>query len=111
MRRVLGICNAGSRIVPMARGYARAGHSKGACRAMTDKMFDLTGKTCVVTGASRGIGAATAHLLARFGAHVIVTSRKLESCEGVVEAIREQGGVASAIAAHVGEIASLDRLF
>ena len=78
---------------------------------MTDKLFNLTGKTCLVTGASRGIGAATAHQLARFGAHVIVTSRKLEACEGVVEAIRAQGGIASAIAAHVGEIESLDRLF
>jgi len=78
---------------------------------MTDKLFDLTGKTCLVTGASRGIGASVAHQLARFGAHVIVTSRKLDACEGVVEAIRAQGGVASAIAAHVGEIESLDRLF
>jgi len=74
-------------------------------------LFDLTGKTCLVNGASRGIGAATAHLLAAFGAHVIVSSRKLENCEQVVESIRAAGGVASAVEAHVGDTASLDRLF
>jgi NAD(P)-dependent dehydrogenase (short-subunit alcohol dehydrogenase family) len=74
-------------------------------------LFDLRGKTALVTGASRGIGAATAHLLAGFGAHVIVSSRKRERCEEVVAAIRAEGGVASAAAAHIGEIASIDALF
>lgn len=74
-------------------------------------MFDLHGKTALVTGASRGIGAATAQLLARCGAHVIVSSRKLEACEQVAAAIRTDGGTATAIAAHIGEADAIDALF
>ena len=76
-----------------------------------DALLDLCGKTALVTGASRGIGAATAHLLAGTGAHVVVSSRKRESCEDVVAAIRAAGGKASAVAAHIGDIASIDALF
>jgi len=78
---------------------------------MRDALFDLTGKTALVTGASRGIGAATATLLAHFGAHVIVSSRKQDACDAVVASIRAAGGVASALAAHIGDTASVDELF
>jgi len=78
---------------------------------MTDALFDLTGKTALVTGASRGIGEATAHLLASRGAHVIVSSRKQDACDLVVEKIRAAGGVASALAAHIGDTESVDQLF
>ncbi len=74
-------------------------------------LTDLTGKTALITGASRGIGEAAAHLFAACGAHVIVSSRRLEVCEEVVESIRAHGGVASAIDAHIGDVASIDRLF
>ena len=77
----------------------------------TKSLFDLDGKVALVTGASRGIGAATAQLLAAFGAHVVVSSRKLESCEEVVSALKNAGGQATAIAAHIGESASIDALF
>lgn len=77
----------------------------------TQALFDLRGKTALVSGASRGIGAATAHLLASYGAHVVVSSRKADSCEQVVAAIRAAGGKASASAAHIGEIASIDALY
>ncbi|MDZ4813441.1 MAG: glucose 1-dehydrogenase [Pseudomonadota bacterium] len=78
---------------------------------LPQSLTDLTGKTALITGASRGIGEAAAHLFAACGAHVIVSSRKLDICTKVVESIREQGGVASAIDAHIGDIASIDRLF
>ena len=77
----------------------------------TKNLFDLSGKVALVTGASRGIGAATAALLAAFGAHVIVSSRKLDACEVVVAVLKKDGGQATAMAAHIGEIASIDALF
>jgi len=71
---------------------------------MADNLFDLTGKTALITGASRGIGAAIAELLAQHGAHVIVSSRKLEGCETVVSGIVAAGGSAEAMACHIGDL-------
>lgn len=78
---------------------------------MPDSLFDLTGKTVLVSGASRGIGEATARLLAGFGAHVICTSRKLEGCEAVASTIRGDGGSAEAHAVHVGDPGAIEGLF
>jgi NAD(P)-dependent dehydrogenase (short-subunit alcohol dehydrogenase family) len=78
---------------------------------MNDSIFNLEGRIALVTGASRGIGEATARLLARHGAHVIVSSRRHESVAAVAEAIRAEGGKASALACHVGETDSIDAAF
>jgi len=78
---------------------------------MSDSLFNLDGRVALVTGASRGIGEATAQLLARHGAHVIVSSRKQDSVDAVAEAIRAAGGQASALACHVGEPESIDAAF
>jgi len=66
-------------------------------------MFDLTGKVALITGASRGIGKATALQLAKHGAKVVVSSRKQPACDEVAEEIRAAGGEAVAIACHVGD--------
>lgn len=75
------------------------------------KIFDLDGKIAFVSGASRGIGAAIAQLLAQQGAHVIVSSRCLESCEAIVETITAAGGKATAMACHIGEMEQISAVF
>ncbi len=66
-------------------------------------LFDLTGRRALVTGASRGIGQAIAIALAKAGASVAVTARKLESLEETCAAIRNVGGVAHPIAQDVSD--------
>lgn len=78
---------------------------------MTDPLFDLSGKTALITGASRGIGEAIAHLLAAHGAHVVCTSRNLEASAAVAEAIRAGGGSAEAHALHVGDPEAIEAVF
>jgi len=62
---------------------------------MTDSQKPFAGKLALVTGASRGIGAATAEALARGGAHVILVARTAEALETVEERIHEAGGSAT----------------
>ncbi|HRH91873.1 MAG TPA: SDR family oxidoreductase [Agitococcus sp.] len=73
--------------------------------------FDLSGKIALVTGASRGIGQAIAELLAQHGAHVIISSRKAESCQMVVDNIINAGGSAEAMACHIGEMTQIEAIF
>lgn len=61
-------------------------------------MFDLTGKTALVTGASRGIGEAVARRLAAQGARTIVAARSVEALETLAGEIAEAGGEAHALA-------------
>ncbi|MGH8461069.1 MAG: SDR family oxidoreductase [Stenotrophobium sp.] len=77
---------------------------------MSTSLFDLTGRVALITGASRGIGAATARLLAGQGAHVIISSRKQEDLDVVAAEIEKAGGKATAIAAHQGDSAALKNL-
>jgi NAD(P)-dependent dehydrogenase (short-subunit alcohol dehydrogenase family) len=74
-------------------------------------LFDLDGKIAFVSGASRGIGEAIAKLLAQQGAHVIVSSRKLEGCQAVADAIVAAGGKATPVACHIGELEQIQAVF
>ena len=59
---------------------------------MADFPFGLEGKVAVVTGGGTGIGAATAHLLARYGADVVITSRKMVNLQRVADDIQLETG-------------------
>ena len=72
--------------------------------------FDLTGKVAVITGSSRGIGRASAELLARLGAKVVVSSRKAEACEEVADGIRKAGGDAHVIPCNISRRAEVEAL-
>ena len=78
---------------------------------MSTKLFDLTDKIALVSGASRGIGEEVAKLLAQQGAHVIVSSRKIDDCTAVAESIREAGGSADPFACNIGNMEQIEALF
>src|SRR5258708_13880164 len=66
-------------------------------------MTTLQNKTALVTGASRGIGRATAAALAEAGAHVLVHyGRSIQEAESLVAEIQGKGGRANAISADLG---------
>lgn len=80
----------------------------------TDRcVFDadmLSGKTAIVTGASRGIGAAIAHRLCEVGANVVICSRSTESVSQTANALRDNGHTVHAIAADISKKENVDTL-
>ncbi len=70
----------------------------------------LEGKVALVTGASRGIGAATAKALARDGAHVVLTARTGDALEAVEEGIFQAGGSATIAPLDLTDPESIGRL-
>jgi len=79
-------------------------------RAAFDRLFDMTDRTVIVTGGTRGIGLALAEGYVLAGARVVVASRKAEACERAAAHLRDLGGQAIGIATHLGEIEDLGRL-
>lgn len=78
---------------------------------MSTQLFNLNGKIALVSGASRGIGEEIAKLLAEQGARVLVSSRKIEDCQAVADAINAAGGQAEAIACNVGKMEDIEAIF
>jgi NAD(P)-dependent dehydrogenase (short-subunit alcohol dehydrogenase family) len=75
-------------------------------------LFDLTGKTVVITGSSRGIGRASAFECADHGAKVVISSRKQDACDAVATEINDKygEGTAIAVAANISDKAALQNL-
>ncbi|NCP13627.1 MAG: SDR family NAD(P)-dependent oxidoreductase [Sphingomonadales bacterium] len=77
---------------------------------MTDTAKPLAGRTALVTGASRGIGAATAKALAKAGAHVILVARKVKALEAVEDEIHAFGGTSTIAPVDLTEPDAVSRL-
>jgi NAD(P)-dependent dehydrogenase (short-subunit alcohol dehydrogenase family) len=71
----------------------------------------LAGRVAVVTGASRGIGAATAEAIAGAGAHVVLAARDRQALDDVARRIRDAGGETTPAPADVSKMADVERLF
>lgn len=70
----------------------------------------LDGKVAIVTGGTRGIGLAIATTMARAGAHVVVSSRKLDGVDAAVTALRAEGLSVAGVVAHMGRAADAHEL-
>jgi NAD(P)-dependent dehydrogenase (short-subunit alcohol dehydrogenase family) len=72
--------------------------------------FSLEGKVALVTGGSRGLGRQMVLAFAEAGADVVITSRKIESCEAVAKEVRDLGRRALPVACHVGRWPDIEQL-
>ena len=74
------------------------------------QLFDLTGKTALVTGGSRGLGLQMAHALGEAGAKIMISSRKAEDLERAVAELQDAGIDARWIAADCAQETEIERL-
>src|SRR5712692_6553321 len=78
-------------------------------QAMGDPMHWLAGRLAVVTGASRGIGAAAAEAIAAAGAHVVLAARDEKALAAVARRIRDAGGEATPVMTDVSSADDVER--
>jgi NAD(P)-dependent dehydrogenase (short-subunit alcohol dehydrogenase family) len=78
---------------------------------VTESRHWLAGRLAVVTGASRGIGAATAEAIAAAGAHVVLAARDRKALDGLAGRIRDSGGEATPAPTDVSKADDVGRLF
>jgi dehydrogenase/reductase SDR family member 4 len=79
-------------------------------RLMTVPSFDLTGRTALVTGGSRGIGLSIATALASAGANVVLNGRKGDALDRAVTPLAAQGFRVMGVAGNVGVLEEIPRL-
>lgn len=72
--------------------------------------IDLTGRIALVTGASKGIGAAVAKAYAKAGAHVVLVARNQKALEAIDDEIREAGGLATLLPLDLMDFDAVDKL-
>jgi NAD(P)-dependent dehydrogenase (short-subunit alcohol dehydrogenase family) len=78
---------------------------------VADTRHWLAGRLALVTGASRGIGAATAEAVAAAGAHVVLAARNRDALDAVATRIRDAGGEATQVPTDVSSVTDVERLF
>ncbi|PBK03116.1 2-deoxy-D-gluconate 3-dehydrogenase [Pseudomonas abyssi] len=78
---------------------------------MTTSRFDLTGKTALITGASSGLGAHFARVLAAAGARVVLAARRADRLSALVDELKQQGHEAMAVTMDVTDADSVDAGF
>lgn len=76
----------------------------------TFDLFDLKGRTALITGSTKGIGRAIAERMAQAGARVVISSRKQDACDEVAKGIRNAGGEAIAVACNITHRPELETL-
>ncbi|MCU1368727.1 MAG: short-chain dehydrogenase/reductase [Ilumatobacteraceae bacterium] len=74
------------------------------------RLFGLHGRVAIVTGGTRGIGLAIAEGFVDAGASVVVASRKADAVERAVARLRERGGNAIGVTAHMGDLDDVQRI-
>ncbi|PSL43608.1 gluconate 5-dehydrogenase [Salsuginibacillus halophilus] len=75
-----------------------------------ETLFDLTGKTAIVTGGGRGLGAQIADALTDQGANIVICSRKQEACEAVAAEFAKKGVQAVGIGCDVTDPNDVERV-
>jgi NAD(P)-dependent dehydrogenase (short-subunit alcohol dehydrogenase family) len=79
-------------------------------RSQLEKLFDMSGRVAIVTGATRGIGRAIAEGLAAVGAKIVVASRKADDCAETARHLEAMGTEAIGVPAHMGDLEDVARL-
>jgi NAD(P)-dependent dehydrogenase (short-subunit alcohol dehydrogenase family) len=80
-------------------------------QSVGDRGHWLTGRVAIVTGASRGIGAATAEAIAAAGAHVVLAARDRDALAAVARRIEAAGGQATPVPTDVSKSGDVEHLF
>ncbi|WP_127783219.1 SDR family oxidoreductase [Rhodococcus sp. X156] len=75
-----------------------------------NRLFDLAGRTAIVTGGTRGIGLAIAEAYTCAGANVVVASRKAEATKATAQHLQSLGGNAIGVPTHAGDLDALATL-
>src|SRR5207248_8773749 len=83
----------------------------GRQHQMPDRRSWLHGRVAVVTGASQGIGRATAEAMARAGVHVVLAARSAPALTQLAESIRTAGGSGTPAPGDVSRADDVDRIF
>ena len=76
-----------------------------------DPLFDISGKTAIVTGASSGLGMTFAKFLAQRGSNVVISARRIEKIEELSSQLNQQGFSSIAVPCDVTESSQVNDMF